>query len=97
MFDIVQRYFSGAIGAVVAFIVLVIAVLILSSLKSTPAVSSDPIANETVTNSLSFFQGLTAQLGLAGTIAGLFLLVVIIAGLGALGYFAYNRVRGGSM
>lgn len=44
-------------------------------------------------NGLTFLGNTTAQLGTAGTILGVSLLLVIIAGIGFAGYSAYSKTR----
>lgn len=44
-------------------------------------------------NGLTFLSNTTGQLGTAGTILGVSLLLVIIAGIGFAGYSAYQKMR----
>jgi len=81
--------FGMAMGAaVVAFVVLAI---MLGALQGTTTANS--VEYNITGNGLTFLSNTTGQLGTAGTILGVSLLLVIIAGVGFAGYSAYQKTR----
>lgn len=74
--------------AIVSFVVLAI---MLGALQSSQTVNS---ASYNISgNGLTFLSNVGSQFGTAGTILGVSLLLVIIAGVGFAGYSAYQRTR----
>lgn len=74
--------------SVVSFVVLAI---MLGALQTSQTANSLPY--NISGNGLTFLSNVTGQLGTAGTILGVSLLLVIIAGVGFAGYSAYQKVR----
>lgn len=74
--------------SIVSFVVLAI---MLGALQGTTTANS---AEYNITgDGLTFLANLTGQMGTAGTILGVSLLLVIIAGVGFAGYGAYQKTR----
>ena len=82
---------SFGIGLAIAVVSFVVLAIMLGALQTSQTANSLPY--NISGNGLTFLSNTTAQLGTAGTILGVSLLLVIIAGVGFAGYTAYQKVR----
>lgn len=79
------------IGLAIAVVSFVVLAIMLGALQTSQTVNSLPY--NISGNGLTFLSNTTGQLGTAGTILGVSLLLVIIAGVGFAGYSAYSKAR----
>jgi len=87
----VGGWVSFGLGLAISVVSFVVLAIMLGALQTSQTTNSLPY--NISGNGLTFLSNVTGQLGTAGTILGVSLLLVIIAGVGFAGYTAYQKVR----